>query len=104
MNAILGMTDLALSEDFRPPVRDYLQTAKESGELLLECSTRSSTSPGSRRGASSSNRRPSASQDPGAGRQALGVRAHEKGLSWHTTCPPTCPIALAGDPLRLARC
>ena len=36
MNAILGMTDLALSEQLPATVRDYLQTAKESADLLLE--------------------------------------------------------------------
>jgi PAS domain S-box-containing protein len=36
MNAILGMTDLALSEDLSPTVRDYLETTKESADLLLD--------------------------------------------------------------------
>jgi signal transduction histidine kinase/PAS domain-containing protein/ActR/RegA family two-component response regulator len=36
MNAILGMTDLALSEDLPPTVRDYLQTTKDSADLLLD--------------------------------------------------------------------
>jgi two-component system sensor histidine kinase/response regulator len=36
MNAILGMTDLALGEELSPTVRDYLQTAKQSADGLLE--------------------------------------------------------------------
>lgn len=36
MNAILGMTELALGEAVSPAVRDYLQTAKESADMLLE--------------------------------------------------------------------
>lgn len=36
MNAILGMTDLALTENLPPTVREYLQTAKESADVLLE--------------------------------------------------------------------
>ncbi len=36
MNAILGMTELALGEQLPPAARDYLQTAKESADLLLE--------------------------------------------------------------------
>ena len=36
MNAIMGMTDLALGEDLSPTVRDYLQTAKQSADGLLE--------------------------------------------------------------------
>jgi len=36
MNAILGMTELALAEPLSDRVRDCLQTAKESADLLLE--------------------------------------------------------------------
>ena len=36
MNAILGMTELALAEELSPSVRDCLQTAKESADSLLE--------------------------------------------------------------------
>jgi PAS domain S-box-containing protein len=36
MNAILGMTDLALGEPLPPTVRDFLQTSKESADLLLK--------------------------------------------------------------------
>jgi signal transduction histidine kinase/DNA-binding response OmpR family regulator/HPt (histidine-containing phosphotransfer) domain-containing protein len=36
MNAIMGMTDLALGEDLSPTLRDYLQTVKQSADGLLE--------------------------------------------------------------------
>ncbi len=36
MNAIMGMTDLALGEDLSPTARDYLQTVKQSADGLLE--------------------------------------------------------------------
>ncbi|MGO8750992.1 MAG: response regulator [Thermoguttaceae bacterium] len=36
LNTIVGMTDLALSEELPARVRDYLQTAKESAGQLLE--------------------------------------------------------------------
>ena len=36
MTAILGMTDLALAEPLSPPIRDALETVKESGAVLLE--------------------------------------------------------------------
>lgn len=36
MNAIIGMTDLALGDDLSPAVRDYLQTVKQSADGLLE--------------------------------------------------------------------
>jgi two-component system, sensor histidine kinase and response regulator len=35
MNAILGMTDLALGEELSPALRDYLQTSKQSADGLL---------------------------------------------------------------------
>ena len=36
MNAILGMTDLALGEELSPTLRDYLQTSRQSADGLLE--------------------------------------------------------------------
>ena len=36
MNAIMGMTDLALGEDLSPTLRDYLQTVKQSADGLME--------------------------------------------------------------------
>ena len=35
MNAVLGMTDLALEEALSPTVRDYLETARDAGTTLL---------------------------------------------------------------------
>jgi two-component system sensor histidine kinase/response regulator len=35
MNAIIGMTDLALGESISPTVRDYLETTRASADLLL---------------------------------------------------------------------
>lgn len=36
MNAIMGMTDLALMENLSPELQDYLETAKQSAESLLD--------------------------------------------------------------------
>lgn len=36
MNAIMGMTELALRQELSPTLRDYLQTAKQSADSLLE--------------------------------------------------------------------
>lgn len=35
MNAIIGMTELALDEQISPEMRDYLETTRESADLLL---------------------------------------------------------------------
>ncbi len=35
MNAIIGMTELALDEELSPDLRDYLETTRESADLLL---------------------------------------------------------------------
>jgi len=37
MNAVLGMTDLALSEELSPTVRDYIATARESAVPSWSC-------------------------------------------------------------------
>ncbi len=36
MNAIIGMTDLALAEDLAPALREYLSTARSNAQVLLE--------------------------------------------------------------------
>jgi two-component system, sensor histidine kinase len=36
MNAIIGMTDLALAEDLTPALREYLSTARSNAQVLLE--------------------------------------------------------------------
>ena len=36
MNAIMGMTELALEEELSPTLRDFLQTAKQSADGLLQ--------------------------------------------------------------------
>ena len=36
MNAIIGMTDLALGEDLSPALREFLTTARSNAQVLLE--------------------------------------------------------------------
>jgi hypothetical protein len=36
MNSIMGMTDLALAENLTPIVQEYLRTARDSADVLLE--------------------------------------------------------------------
>ena len=102
MNAILGMTDLALGEQLPATVRDYLQTAKESADLLLELLNEildfsrieagrfelESTSFGLRKTVEQVVK-------------TLGVRAYEKGLELVCQVADELPDALVGDPLRL---
>jgi PAS domain S-box-containing protein len=102
MNAILGMTDLALAESLSPNVRDYLLTARESADLLLELLNEildfsrieagrfelESTSFCLRRAVEQVVK-------------TLGVQAYEKGLELVCDVADDLPESLVGDPLRL---
>jgi signal transduction histidine kinase/DNA-binding response OmpR family regulator len=102
MNAILGMTDLALAEDLSPSVRDCLQTAKESAELLLEMlgeildfsrieaeKLQLESTPFRLRQVLDQTLRP------------LALRAREKGIELACDVPAAVPDRLVGDTLRL---
>ena len=102
MNAILGMTDLALAEAISPAVRDYLQTAKESADLLLELLNEILDFSRIEAG------RFELESIPFNLRQAVeqvvktfGVRAYQKGLELVYELPDEMPESLLGDPLRL---
>ena len=102
MNAILGMTDLALSEPLPPAVRDYLQTAKESADLLLELLSEVLDFSRFEAGrfeleSAAFNLRHAVQQVA----KALRVRAGEKGLQLICTTPPELPEHVIGDGLRL---
>jgi signal transduction histidine kinase/CheY-like chemotaxis protein len=101
MNAILGMTNLALTEDLPPMVRDYLQTARESADVLLELLNQildlsrieagrfelESTGFSIRKSVEHVIR-------------TLRVRAGEKGISLICNLQDSIPDPLIGDPLR----
>ena len=102
MNAIIGMTELALQETLSPVVRDYLQTVQSSADMLLgllnEILDFSRLESGKFLLESS----------PFSLRQAvdetikvLAVRAQEKGLEIHSEVAGDCPDKLLGDSLRL---
>ena len=102
MNAILGMTDLALGEQLPSTVRDYLQTAKDSADLLLELLNEildfSRIEAGRFELESSPFRlRKTVEQVI----KTLGVRAYEKGLELACQVADDVPDALVGDPLRV---
>jgi PAS domain S-box-containing protein len=102
MNAILGMTDLALAEQLPVAVRDYLQTSKESANLLLELLNEildfsrieagrfelETTTFGLRQAVEQVVK-------------TLGMRAYEKGLELAYQIADELPDAVVGDPLRL---
>lgn len=102
MNAILGMTDLALQEQLPDLVRDYLVTARDSADTMLFLindildfsrleAGRFELDPTSfdiRRLLQETMR-------------TLSLRAHEKGLELAAHVNPDVPLRLIGDPLRL---
>ena len=102
MNAILGMTDLALAEQLPSTVRDYLQTSKDSADLLLELLNEildfSRIEAGRFELESTPFRlRKTVEQVV----KTLGVRAYEKGLELACQVADELPDTLVGDPLRL---
>ena len=101
MNAIMGMTDLALGEDLSPTLRDYLQTAKQSADGLLELFNEildlsRIEAGGFQLESTPFDLRKTVEQVV----KTLGVRAYEKGLE--LVCDlGDVPDRLVGDPLRL---
>lgn len=101
MNAILGMTDLALGEPLPPTVRDYLETARESAGLLLEFLN--DILDLSRLEAGRFDLESTVFSMHKAVEQVvktLRVRAREKGLGLICDLPSRVPDLLIGDPLR----
>jgi PAS domain S-box-containing protein len=102
MNAILGMTELALGEAKEPSIRDYLETAKESANVLLELLNEvldlSRMETGKFQLESTPfNLRATLDQTL----KILEMRAHEKGLQLACAVADDVPDGLVGDPLRL---
>lgn len=102
MNAILGMTELALQEELSDAVRDYLATAKESADTMLVLindildfsrleADRLELDP-----APFDVRRMIVQTMRG-----LSLRAHEKGLELAVRVDPDVPFRLVGDAVRL---
>lgn len=102
MNAILGMTELALAEEVTPELRDYLQTSHESAQMLLALvndvldlskleagKIELETVPFSLREMLDDTIR------------SLSSRAYRKGLEIACVVSNKIPDTLVGDPLRL---
>lgn len=102
MTAIVGMTDLALEQDLTPAVRDYLETARRSADLLLELLNETLDFSRIESGRVELEQVPFSL--PLAVQQViqtLEVRAREKGLQLLCQLPEQLPDALVGDSLRL---
>ena len=102
MNAILGMVGLALAAELPPSVRDYLQTAKESAELLLGLLNEILNFSRIEAGRFELERTPFSLRD--AVEQVvktLGVQADERGLELVCRLDDDLPEYIVGDPLRL---
>lgn len=101
MNAILGMTDLALAEELPAVVRDYLQTAKESADVLLELLNEVLDLSRIESGKFVLEETPFDLRETLAAVMKLfHIRAEEKGLKLAYDVPGEIP-RLVGDPLRL---
>jgi PAS domain S-box-containing protein len=102
MNAILGMTELALGEAKEPSIRDYLQTAKDSANVLLELLNEVLDLSRMEAGKFQLESTPfNLRAALGQTLKILEMRAHEKGLQLACTVADDVPDALVGDPLRI---
>jgi PAS domain S-box-containing protein len=102
MNAILGMIDLALPKQEDSASKDFLQTAKESANLLLALlndllDTAKIESGKLELESAPFNLHRILQQIA----QVLTVRASEKGIAFSYRLPPELPEALIGDQVRL---
>ena len=102
MNAVLGMTDLALKQELSPMVRDYLQTAKESAGVLLELLNDLLDFSRIEAGRFELELAPlSLRHLVGQVIKTFRVRAREKGLTLTYEVPTELPDRFLGDSLRL---
>ena len=101
MNAILGMTDLALAEELPAKVYDYLQTARDSADVLLnilnEILDLSRIEAGRLELESTTF---SLHKTVEQVIKTLRIRAGDKGLALICSLPAHVPDLLIGDPLR----
>lgn len=102
MNAIIGMTELALDEELSVAARDYLKTAKSSAEVLLgllnEILDFSRLEAGKFMLESAPFGLRALLDDT---LRALAIRAYEKGLEIIGDLPDDVPDLFVGDALRL---
>ena len=101
MNAVMGMVDLALDEELSPTLRDYLQTAKQSADGLLQLVNEILDLSRIEAGAFQLESAPfDLRKTLDQVVKTLGVRAYEKGLELLCDLGDV-PTQLLGDPFRL---
>jgi signal transduction histidine kinase/DNA-binding response OmpR family regulator len=102
MNAIMGMTELALCEDLTPTMRDYLETARDSAGMLLELLNEILDFSRIETGFFALEPSPfSLRRILDQTLKTMSVRASEKGLELQTAVPDDLPDQYIGDALRL---
>jgi len=102
MNAILGMTELALGEELPPGARDSLQTVKDSADMLLLLLNEILDFSRIEAGKFSLDPRPFVLRATiNETLKALSVKAVEKGLELTCRVMPDVPDCLMGDSVRL---
>jgi CheY-like chemotaxis protein len=102
MNAILGMTELALDEELSPAVRSYLDTVKNSSEALLGLLNDILDFSRMESGGFALETGPfSLRKTLGDAMKTLAVRAYQKGLEITCDVAGDVPDRYVGDSLRL---
>jgi signal transduction histidine kinase len=102
MTAIIGMTDLALSEELSPVVREYLGAVTTNAHLLLELLNEILDLSKLEAGTLSLDASPlHLRQIVDELSHTFGHRAHEKGLEFRSRVEDSVPNHLIGDSLRL---
>jgi signal transduction histidine kinase len=102
MTAIIGMTDLALSEDLDSQVREYLDAVQTNAHLLLELLNEILDLSKLEAGKFTLENAPfSLRKVIHELSQSFGYRAGEKGLVFHSHVDERAPDNLVGDSLRL---
>jgi CheY-like chemotaxis protein len=102
MTAIIGMTDLALTEDLSPQVREYLAAVGTNAHLLLELLNEILDLSKLEAGKLALESAPfSLRQIIDDLSQTFDYRAGQKGLKFNSSIAPSVPDRLVGDSLRL---
>jgi signal transduction histidine kinase len=102
MTAIIGMTDLALSEELTPQLREYLQAVQTNAHLLLELLNEILDLSKLEAGKFALDSAPFALRKiVNELAQSFGYRAGERGLEFKSVVADAVPDNLVGDSLRL---